>query len=425
MVRKHNYLKPMAKTSTLRYQLPRKAIKGNCPDCFPKHRKTLSRYVDMRTGEPLPEALGFGWCDRKSNCGYHLRPYTKGPSGMSYADQVFEQWKADNPLPNARAPRQQPRYTTTSSKPRKLSSPSTATPPVIAEIPRALVDRTLGRYEENQLAILLHHHFGPTVARDLLRRFQVGTSTHWPGACIFWYIDEQSRVRGGQIKLLGPDWHTVKYVDKDDTKRTKTNWVHTVMQRRLENEHQPVPDWLLAYSQHGTPSNFLFGLPQLLTAPPDQPIALVESPKTAIIATAYLPDFLWLATGAKGYLTADRLEPLRNRSLLLWPDLDAYHDAKNPKGHCIKGWLSRVAELNAEGFDLEVSDYLERRATDEQKRKGLDLADFLLATQAPGNVPDQPFAGVSNEPMIVKTWADWVCTPGSILRPDPDQLTYL
>ncbi|MFD2937623.1 PG0870-related protein [Spirosoma flavum] len=48
----------------------RSAISG------PKHRKTLSRYVDTQTGEPLPGK--YGRCDQESNCGYHLKPYYKG-----------------------------------------------------------------------------------------------------------------------------------------------------------------------------------------------------------------------------------------------------------------------------------------------------------------------------------------------------------
>ncbi|GAB4042281.1 hypothetical protein GCM10028774_53880 [Spirosoma jeollabukense] len=70
----------------LRYQLPRKAVKGDCPQCGPRHRRTLSRYVDTQTSDPLPEL--YGRCDRESNCGYHLSPYHKGASGLSYHDEL-------------------------------------------------------------------------------------------------------------------------------------------------------------------------------------------------------------------------------------------------------------------------------------------------------------------------------------------------
>ena len=42
----------------------------------------------------------------------------------------------------------------------------------------------------------------------------------------------------------------------------------------------------------------LFGLHQLRKAPADKTIALLESEKTAVIATAHFPALLWLATGS-------------------------------------------------------------------------------------------------------------------------------
>ena len=51
---------------------------------------------------------------------------------------------------------------------------------------------------------------------------------------------------------------------------------------------------------------------------------------------------------------------------------------------------------------------MESRGNDQQRAKGLDLADFIL-----------------NEPPIVKTIAEWVARPGSICKPDESQLERL
>lgn len=313
--------------NTFRYQLPKKAIKIDCPSCGPKYRKTLSRYIDTQTGQPLPEQ--YGRCDRESNCGYHLNPYYKGASGLSYYEQVKAQTSV-GPIPKAwftRAARQ--KYagvlkqdiiahlmqeegarlqqaervadflfdqSSTSYRPIEPLNytPVRQTNP-LCTIPEQVFKESLSHYERNQFARLLRRHFGDIVADDLLERFNIGTSGRWPGACVFRYIDEQQRIRGGQIKLFDDTFHTVKYVVKDGQKRSRTTWVHSSYARRCDELNQPYPDWLRAYLDERNEvqkSPCLFGLPQLLTADAHQPIALVEAPKTAVISTPYFPGFI-------------------------------------------------------------------------------------------------------------------------------------
>jgi hypothetical protein len=240
----------------------------------------------------------------------------------------------------------------------------------------------MGHYEDNRFARLLQQQFGQEKATELLQRFQIGTSKRWPGACIFWYVDEQNRVCGGQIKLLDNDWHTVKYVDATGRKRAKVDWVHSALKYGLEREEKPLPDWLQHYIDNAERSPCLFGLPQLQTAPPNQPVAVVEAPKTAVICSAVVPGFIWLAVGSLSYLTLrtetgrQRLAPLRGRQVKLFPDLNGFDK-----------WNAVAAQLRAEGFSVQTSDYLEKQATVEQKKAGLDLADFLLMPET-NNAPD-------------------------------------
>lgn len=62
----------------------------------------------------------------------------------------------------------------------------------------------------------------------------------------------------------------------------------------------------------------------LINAAKTKPIALVESEKTALIASYYLPQFIWIASGGKnGCFNTKSLSVLKNRDVVLFPDLGA------------------------------------------------------------------------------------------------------
>lgn len=411
---------------SLRYQLPKKAIKTDCPQCGPKHRKTLSQYIDTRTDEPLPE--GFGRCDRESNCGYHLSPYHKSASGLSYADEVYQRWKEDQypvsrPVRSSAAPRQQTqRRADAENSPESPFLVHYNRPPVVSSPPSTLLTSksgqvvdlptyslpdevfrpTIGHYDRNQFARLLHRQFGECIADQLLHRFQIGTSSRWPGASVFWLIDEQYRARAGQLVLFADDWHRVRYVDHEGKTRVCISSVSHGLLRRYRQQQQPAPDWLTNYHENAPRWPILFGLHQLATAPADQPVAVVEAPKTAVLCTPYFPAFVWLAVGSLSYLNAERLSPLRNRRIMLFPDMSV-------GGKAFARWSRTADELRQQGFSITVSDYLEKLSdADQQRRDGFDLADFLLL-QTP----------------TVSTVDEQLANPGVILRPDESQLTRL
>ena len=76
------------------------------------------------------------------------------------------------------------------------------------------------------------------------------------------------------------------------------------------------------------------------------------------------------------YLTPDRMEPLRGRRIMLYPDAG-----------CLDKWQAKADELRRLGYDVRVSDELEKLATDDERRAGLDLADVLLK-EWPGCPPN-------------------------------------
>jgi hypothetical protein len=316
----------------------------NCPACGKLH--CFTRYLDNYTGELLPDK--YGRCDREANCGYHLSPYATDAGGLKYARQV-------------RLAEQQ----ATPAGPRRPAQATLRAP--VLSIPADVVMATLGSYKRNNLARLLRHHFGWGVADELLVRFRLGTSAYWPGSCVFWLIDEQGRTRGGQVVLYDETGHTVKQKRSDGTSYRCTRWAHTALAYAYRQHGTPPPTWLSEYEQFGKKSPCLFGLPQLAIAPDWQPIAIVESAKTAMLATPYFPSYIWLATMGLSYLTADRLVPLRDRRIILFPDAGAF-----------AVWQNKADELRSLGFDVNVSNELEKLVTSDEHKAGIDLADVLL-----------------------------------------------
>lgn len=115
-----------------------------------------------------------------------------------------------------------------------------------------------------------------------------------------------------------------------------------------------------------------------------KPVAIVESEKTAIIASVYLPQFIWVAVGSLTNLTAEKCSILKGRKVILFPDLNAFDK-----------WTSKAKELSHIAIFF-VSDLLERKATEAERQKGFDLADYLVKYDYKVFVFPEPKA---NEPL--------------------------
>ncbi len=309
-----------------------------CPSC--SIPRSFTRYIDAETGAHLPAE--YGRCNRESKCGYDCSPYARpAAGGPSLAAQWSRSGHSIGPAVTFRP----------------LSVPAA---PALT-IPTDLFRASLSHYQDNALARLLEERFGSEVTNDLLARFRLGTSTFWSGACVFWLIDPQGRVRGGQVVLYDETGHTVKLPKRH------TTWVHTALKKACQQRGEQLPAWWSQYDQTGLKSPCLFGLPQLNTEPRRKPVAIVESAKTAILATPHFPNFIWMATMGLSYLTPERLEPLRGRRVVLFPDAGAFAQ-----------WNRKAEALRRSGFDITVSHELEQRATPAERQAGLDLADVIL-----------------------------------------------
>ncbi len=95
---------------------------------------------------------------------------------------------------------------------------------------------------------------------------------------------------------------------------------------------------------------------------------LVESEKTAVVMSHFIPDYIWLATGGKnGCFNSEVMQVLKGREVTLIPDLGATEQWKE-KSALLSGICKRVV----------VSNVLECTSDEEQRSQGLDIADFFL-----------------------------------------------
>ena len=166
---------------------------------------------------------------------------------------------------------------------------------------------------------------------------------------IFWQVDIERHIRTGKVMAYDPE--TGHRVHSNGA----TNWIHSLMQGKglIEGEFNL--------------QQCLFG-EHLLQKYPDKTVIIVEAEKTAVIGAAVFPNYIWLATGGKYGINANKMKVLAGRKVLLYPDTDT-------TGETYKYWLEKASELT--DCHCVVSDYLERTATKAEKLRKIDIADRL------------------------------------------------
>ena len=115
-------------------------------------------------------------------------------------------------------------------------------------------------------------------------------------------------------------------------------------------------------------SSCLFG-EHLTASRRTQTVALVESPKNAIFGALEFPQYLWVATGNKGQLKREVLQPLKGRDIIVIPDRDA-----------IEEWTETVRTM-ADLANFTVSDICRRVAPAWEEK--YDIADYLVRQHQP------------------------------------------
>lgn len=198
--------------------------------------------------------------------------------------------------------------------------------------------KSLTDKNENNFLSFIEQALNKEALEEVKNKYKIGTSKKWKGATVFWQIDENFNVRTGKLMLY----------NKITGKKSKVNWVHSVLKLKDFNLKQ-----------------CLFGL-HLLNSDKTKQIAIVESEKTAIIASIAFPEFIWMATGGLGNLKYELIEPLTNRKVILFPDAG-----------CYDLWNDKVKDLPT-NVHYSISVLVEEKSTAEEKEEGWDIADYLI-----------------------------------------------
>jgi hypothetical protein len=293
----------------------------------------FTRYIDERTGKYLGDHVGR--CNREVNCGYHLPP-SKYSQDITYGGIDLHSMNKKQTDGN------------------------------FSVIPEEFLLKSLTKYSQNNFVSFLDRKFGSEVTHQLIQRFYIGTSQYWDGATVFWQIDIQGRIRSGKImEYDSTTGRRVKEKQVNGSVNSKITWVHSVL---LQKHLLPSFNLKQCY----------FGEHQLSSKPKDEPIGIVESEKTAIVASVKIPRFTWLACGSLNNMSTERSRVLSGQRIVLFPDLK-----------CLSKWQEKGKELESVlGCNVSVFEFLEKNATDIDRSKGLDLADYLLRDEKPTHYPD-------------------------------------
>ena len=282
-----------------------------CPKCGKQN--VFTKYIDTDKNDYLNDSVGC--CNRIIKCGYHYKP---------------KEYFLDNNIPSNTIFK---KYISFDKKP-KLE---------ISYIDIEIMKKSIAPKESNFFIDYLVSLWDLETASFLAEKYNIGTSKYWNGATVFWQKDKEGKIRSGKIMLY----------NAVNGKRVKKpynyiNWVHKVL--KLENFNLKQ----CYFGEH------------LLIEDKSKPVAIVESEKTAIISSIYLPEFIWLACGSVNNLNASKTKCLKGRSVVLFPDLK-----------CFDIWNDKIPKLtNLARF--RVSTLLRDNASEAEKNMGLDLADYLI-----------------------------------------------
>lgn len=258
-----------------------------CPQCG-KH-KCFTRYVNTETGEYIDDSCGK--CDHELSCGYHLKPreyFAEHPVDREHDMIMKKEIKSMNPI-------------------------KTDTKRSLGTIDYSYVEKSHSK--ASAFVKWMERAFGSSEQlQRVFDEYMLGATRD--GGVIYWQIDFHGKVRAGKVMHYWANGHRV--ADEEDFAKYRgvklevhspkpTYYLHS----KMMHSGQLPKDWTL--------SQCLFG-EHLLAKRKDNVVCLVESEKSAIVCSIFYPQYVWLATcGSKG-LNATKLENLKGRRVVVFPD---------------------------------------------------------------------------------------------------------
>jgi len=190
-------------------------------------------------------------------------------------------------------------------------------------------------------------------------RYRLGRSKN--DAVIYWQIDQNGQVHDGKLMWYDANCHRQK--------NRHAVWVMFLMKQYLKLPQ----DTFQA-------THVFFGTHLLATHhPTSNTVCIVEAEKSAVILSELYPQYIWLAAGGLSELQPQKFWALKHYKIVLLPDTDEDLTA-------YKRWYD-AAQTVMQSFlwpkrnRIYVSDFLERHASADQKRRKIDLVDYILESK--------------------------------------------
>lgn len=284
-----------------------------CPKCGDKHSFTY--YINAETGIALNSEVGR--CNHENSCGYHKSPMHLFSESFISSSKFgctvikgLEQYSQDAPAP----------------KP-------------ISFINEKHLIETESNFHKNNFVQFLLSIYDYEIVVKVIDMYRIGTSNHWKGATIFWYLDELKRIRSG--KVMQYDALTGELIKTKDIPHLDSMRSILLKKGLIDSDFNQVSG--------------LFGEHLLINK--DKSVCIVESEKTAIIASINFPENIWLASGKRSFLTEERVNILKGRDVTLYPDYDAY-ELWSEKANKYRFKISNILMENRRKQDANLADFI-------------------------------------------------------------------
>ncbi|MEI8086932.1 MAG: DUF6371 domain-containing protein [Paludibacter sp.] len=301
-----------------------KSTRHQCPACETNH--SFTQYLNGDTHEPIHRNVGI--CNRETKCGYHYTP---------------KQYFMDNQMSQSSS------MSFKNIPPLQKSSPRVGP---VGSIPFSYVQQSAS-YKSNFVRFLCEF-LTVEQMKQAGENYALGATKS--KEVIFWQIDITGKVRTGKIMQYNPN--TGKRIKHQSG---AIDWVHN----KLKKTGILPEDFNLQQCFFGE---------HLLKIYPEKFVAIVESEKSAIIASIIFPDLIWLAAGNLNGLSIEKCQVLNGRDVTLYPDLGAF-EKWNEKAQLLN---YQFPSQNGEGSVVRCSTLLEEEATDIERENGLDIADYIV-----------------------------------------------
>ncbi|MBR6279419.1 MAG: hypothetical protein IKR41_11795 [Bacteroidales bacterium] len=204
-------------------------------------------------------------------------------------------------------------------------------------------DETVDKYAEKRTENALCRYLLQQVKdkdrfENVLKMYRIGSIND---GIIFWQIDQLDLIHRGKVMFYESDGH-----------RKKAAGAITMMWKILNRDRDSEPE-MCFFGQH-------------LVYKSDKPVGIVESEKTALVASYAMPELTWIATLSVNNFNSERMNFFKSfkKPVFVFPDFDGYGN-----------WAGKTEFIrSALNIDITVDNTIKKLGSGKQ-----DLADLFLS----------------------------------------------